>query len=151
MWEHVVDREEAAVWTERSEEVRPVARVRRSFCVEEDEVPAAVARLLQGACRVFGSQLRGESGGDQVGPGHFGAFRFDLHAYDFAPGCLGGVSEPDRGVAVGGADLEDAARPHRPNQEGEQLGRFGLDVSESQPAIGLGGVVRPGDFEDLFG
>ena len=63
-----------------------------------------------------------------------------------------GVGEPDRGVAVRRADLEQAPRPHRADDHREHRGRLGFDVAKAREPVGLalvvlarGGVERIGE------
>ena len=65
---------------------------------------------------------------------------------DRAADGLGRVAEPDRRVAVGGADLEHPLGAQRAHEHAEQLGGLGLDVAEAlEPvveALVVGAAVR---------
>ena len=70
-----------------------------------------------------------EAGALEVGARLLGAARVDVQRLDVAADRLGGVGKPQRRVAVGRADLEDAPGAGGAHEDAEPFRRLRLDVS----------------------
>jgi hypothetical protein len=94
---------------------------------------------------------RAQAGALEIGLRQLGAPWIDVKRLDAAADGLGGVGQPQRGVTVGGAHLQDAPGPGGAHQHAEQRSGLGLDVAQPVQAVGLRGVVVAAGRDDLRG
>jgi hypothetical protein len=138
--DHVVDHQQAA-GRERAHEVGPVARIGRPLGVEEHELPRGVAGLAQDVAGVGDAQVGVEPRTVELRARLLGARRVDLDADEPRSDGLGRVGQPQRRVAVGGAELEHPPRRERAHEHAEQLGRLRLEVAVAREPVLLRRVV----------
>lgn len=138
----VVGDEEAA-GAEAIDEEGEIVEVVGAIGVEEDEVVGA-REGSEGCERVALDDVGvvAEAGLAEVGFGEGDLVGVAFEGGDAAAEWGEGIGEPDGGVGVGGADLEDLAGVDGADKDPEELACIRGDVEHALRVLGLGGVVR---------
>ena len=93
--------------------------------------------------RVFGAQLHqlAQAAPAEVLGGEAAACGVEIDADQTAADAAHGVGQPQRRVAVGGAELQHRSRCGRAHEQRQQLGAVRLDVAQALQPLALSFVV----------
>jgi DinB family protein len=134
--------DQQATGAEAVDEEREVVEVVGAVGIEEDQVVGAgeggegCERVTLDDVDVLSEVRLGEVG---FGEGDLAGVAFE--GGDTAGERGDGIGEPDGGVGVGGADLEDLAGVYGADEDPEELAGVRSDVEHAPRVLGLGGVM----------